>query len=54
MDSSINDAVKFIGRELAENPDADRVKLIEEASRKFDLNPLQQEFLTSKFILNKE
>lgn len=52
MDDSIREAVKFIGTELKSNPGANVSKLIEEASQKFDLNPMQQEFLTNKYILN--
>lgn len=52
MDSSIEDAMRFISAELMENPKADRLKLIEEACQRFDLNPMQGEFLTSKFVTN--
>ncbi len=51
--SNIEDAVRFIGLELKENPGADMVKLIEQASQKFDLNPMQQEFLSNKYIFKK-
>ncbi|MDR3238151.1 MAG: hypothetical protein LBT84_06585 [Spirochaetia bacterium] len=52
MDDSIKKAVEFIGLELKGNPQADKLKLINEASQKFDLNPLQAEFLTNKFLAN--
>ena len=52
MDSSMENAIKYIGQELKANPDADKNKLIEEASQKFNLNPLQTEFLVNKYILN--
>lgn len=51
--TNLEDAIRFIGLELLDNPNADVVKLIEEASQKFDLNPMQQEFLTNKYILQK-
>lgn len=51
--SNLEDAIRYISLELQDNPNADRLKLIEEASQKFDLNPMQQEFLTNKYILNK-
>ncbi len=51
--SNLEDAIRFIGLELKDNPNTDIVKLIEEASQKFDLNPMQQEFLTNKYILNR-
>ncbi len=51
--SNIEDAVKFIGLELRDNPDTDLSRLIEEAGQRFDLNPMQQEFLINKYILKK-
>lgn len=53
MDESLSDAVKYISDVLLSSPDVDIVKLVEEASQKFDLNPMQEEFLTGKFILNR-
>ncbi len=50
MDDSIKDALKYISDELREKPDTDKLKLIDEASKRFDLNPLQEEFLTSKLL----
>ncbi len=50
MDSSIEDAMRFISAELQANPNADRLRLIEEACQRFDLNAMQGEFLTSKFV----
>jgi hypothetical protein len=38
-------AVKWIEEQLEENPNVDRVKLVDEASRRFDLSPLDEEFL---------
>jgi hypothetical protein len=37
--------VKWIDDRLADDPRADRVKLIDDASRRFDLTPLDTEFL---------
>ncbi len=51
MDDSIREAVRFIGVELKNNPDLDKVKLINKAAQKYDLNPMQTEFLTNKYIL---
>ena len=53
MNKSMEDAIRYIGSELKENPDADRNRLIQEASEKFDLNPLQTEFLVNKYIIEK-
>jgi hypothetical protein len=50
MDSSIEDAMRFISAELKENPNADRLKLIEDACQRFNLNPMQGDFLTDKFV----
>jgi len=52
MSKPMEDAVKFIGLELKINPEADKSKLIEEAAQKFDLSPMQTEFLINKYILN--
>jgi hypothetical protein len=41
----IKQAVKWIDEELQQRPDVDRVKLIDEASRRFDLSPLDEDFL---------
>ncbi len=53
MDNSLEDAIRFIGLELKDNPGADRAKLIDEASQKFDLTPVQTEFLVNKFVLSR-
>jgi hypothetical protein len=37
--------VKWIQEQLRDNPEADRVKLVDEAGRRFDLTPLQSDFL---------
>jgi hypothetical protein len=53
MDTSLEEAVRFISMELMSNPGIDRSKLIEKASQKFDLNPLQTEFLYNKYVFQK-
>jgi hypothetical protein len=53
MDESIKNAVKYISEILKENPGTDKLKLIDEASKKFDLNPMQTEFLTNKIVHGK-
>lgn len=50
MDDAIAKAVRYVGSELKENPSADKSKLINEAAQKFDLTPLQEEFLTNKIL----
>jgi hypothetical protein len=44
-ESPIKQAVKWIDEQLEINPNADRVKLIDEASRLHDLSPLDEDFL---------
>ncbi len=41
----IKQAVKWIDEQLRDNPKADRLKLVDEASRRFDLTPLDTDFL---------
>jgi len=50
MDDSIKNAIKFISAELKSDPQADRAKLIETASQKFDLTPLQADFLLNQYL----
>ena len=49
----LEDAIRLISMELKDNPDSNRVELIERASQKFDLNPLQTEFLLNKYVFEK-
>lgn len=44
-EAPIRQAVKWIDDQLRDNPAADRVKLVDEASRRFDLTPLDADFL---------
>jgi len=44
-EAPIKQAVKWIDDQLTENPSVDRVKLVDEASRRFDLPPLDADFL---------
>lgn len=53
MDTSMENAIRFISGELNANPAANRSELIDEACRKFDLDPNQAEFLLNKFVLSK-
>ncbi len=54
MDDSIRNAIRFIGQELKDNPELNRAKLLEDAAQRFDLSPLQSEFLVNKFLINKD
>ncbi len=44
-EAPIKQAVKWIDEQLHDHPDADRMKLVDEASRRFDLSPLDADFL---------
>jgi len=41
----VKQAVDWIEERLREEPTADRVKLVDDASRRFDLTPLDADFL---------
>ena len=45
-EAPIKQAVKWIEDRLRNEPGADRLRLIDEAARHFDLSPLDTEFLT--------
>ncbi len=53
MDKSLEDAIRFISQELIDNPGSDRSELIERVCSKFDLNPLQADFLYNKYVYVK-
>jgi len=42
---AIKAAVKWVDEQLRERPDADRLTLVTEAGRRFDLSPLEEDFL---------
>ena len=44
-EAPIRQAVQWIDDQLRDNPAADRSRLVDEASRRFDLSPLDAEFL---------
>ena len=44
-ETPIKNAVRWLDDQLLARPDADRLKLIDEASRRFDLSPLDTDFL---------
>jgi hypothetical protein len=44
-EAPIKAAVRWIEEQLRDRPDADRVTLVDEASRRFDLTPLDEDFL---------
>jgi hypothetical protein len=44
-EAPVKQAVKWIDEQLRDNPTANRSMLVDEASRRFDLSPLDAEFL---------
>ena len=44
-EAPIRQAVKWLDAEIRERPGADRATLVDEASRRFDLSPLDADFL---------
>ena len=44
-EAPITQAVKWIDDQLMDRPAADRLKLVDEAARRFDFTPLDAEFL---------
>ncbi|MBI2153947.1 MAG: hypothetical protein HYU24_09610 [Candidatus Rokubacteria bacterium] len=52
-EAPIKQAIKWIDDQLRDNPKADRTKLVDEASRRFDLTPLDADFLW-RFLAERE
>ena len=48
-ESSVKSAIKWIDEQLRDRPGADRVTLLDEAARRFDLSPLEEDFLLRHF-----
>lgn len=44
-EAPMKQAIKWIDDQLRDDPTADRTKLVDEASRRFDLTPLDADFL---------
>jgi hypothetical protein len=44
-EAPIKQAAKWIDEQLQDHPGANRLKLVDEASRRFDLSPLDADFL---------
>lgn len=53
-EAPIKQAIKWIDEQLRDNPKADRTKLVDEASRRFDLNPLDADFLWRQLAERKK
>ena len=48
-EAPVKQAVKWIDERLAGDPTIDRVRLVDEAARRFDLSPLDADFLFRHF-----
>jgi hypothetical protein len=44
-EAPLKQAVRWLDEQLADRPGADRVTLVDEAARRFDLTPLDTDFL---------
>lgn len=44
-EAAIRQAIRWLDEQLREQPSADRLTLVDEASRRFDLTPLDADFL---------
>ena len=51
MEESMKNAIRHISDQLKDEPEYDKNELVEEVSKKFDLSPLQTEFLVNKYVL---
>lgn len=51
MEESMKNAIKYISEQLKDDPEYNKNDLVDEASRKFDLSPLQTEFLINKYVI---
>jgi hypothetical protein len=52
MDSSMENAIRFIAAELKENPEPTKTPH-RRGEPKVHLNPMQTEFLVNKYVLNQ-
>jgi hypothetical protein len=48
-ESPVKAAIKWIDEQVRDNQGVDRVKLLEQAARRFDLSPLEADFLVRHF-----
>jgi hypothetical protein len=44
-EAPIKQALKWIEEQIHDHPETDRTKLVDEAGRRFDLSPLDEDFL---------
>jgi hypothetical protein len=53
-EAPIKQAVNWIDDQLRDRPDADRLALVDEAARRFDLSPLDTDFLMRHLASRKK
>ena len=53
-EAPIKQAVSWLDDQLRDNPRADRMRLVDEAARRFDLSPLDAEFLLRHLAERRE
>ncbi len=46
----MQEVIRYISGEIKSKPDIDRSKLVNEASQKYDLNPMQTEYLLNTYL----
>lgn len=54
LEAGVKKAVEWIAEQLRDNAGADRLALIDEASQRFGLSPLQTDFLYRQFLQKAE
>ena len=53
-ESALKQAVRWIDERLLDDPRADRLRLVDEAARQFDLSPLDTDFLVRYLAQKKQ
>lgn len=53
MNKPMEDALRYISGELKVDPDRDKSTLIHETCLKYNLDPMQEEFLFNKYVLHQ-
>lgn len=54
MNKPLEDALRYISGELKVDPERDKSKLIHETCLKYNLDPMQAEFLLSKYVVAQQ
>ena len=54
MNKAMEDALRYISGELSLNPGQDISRLVQETCIKYNLDPMQEEFLFSKYVAQQQ